>query len=356
MGDMSSLVEGVRRATAYHGRVRIVAALFLALPVLAAVVASPANPATLTCAKWAAPFGDDSNAGTRAKPFATVGKLASSLAPGTTGCLEPNTNFETHALIDAAGAAGAPIRITSGPGGRVQLGDGLEFTQAARYVTVDNVTITSRKDTPSGELPATVIVRGFSIKLSRTDVSAGNVIDVARSCVLVDHARRATIDRNNIHDCGKFVAGSGNLYYAGITIGIGVATTITNNTISGNAGDGIAFAPNSQVATVRRNLIVDSGAGLYFSGGPKVASRDNKVTNNIITHSKRFAAHGSYPANAPMGEGNIVSRNCIWATHVVSGQGFVAPANRRVNPRVVKTQGGYRVQPSSPCRAYAPAP
>ena len=356
MGDVSPLAEGVRRVTSYHDRVRIVAALFLALPILAAVVAAPAKPAAQSCARWAAPFGEDTNVGTRAKPFATVGKLASSLAPGTTGCLEPNATFETHGLINAAGAAGAPIRITSGPGGRAVLNDGLEFAQTAKYVTLDNVTIASRKDTPSGELPATVILRGFSNKLVRTDISAGNVIDVARSCILVDHARRATIDRSAIHDCGKFVDGSGNLYYAGISVSIGVATTITNNTISGNAGDGIALTPNSQISTIKRNLIVDSGAGVYFSGGPKVASRDNLVANNIITHSERFAAHGSYQPNAPIGRSNVVTKNCIWATHVVAGQGFVAPANKRVNPRVVRTAAGYRVAPSSPCRAYAPAP
>lgn len=356
MGEMPTLGAGIRSTAAYHHPVRIVAALFLAVPILVAVVASPAHPATLTCAKWAAPFGDDTNAGTRTKPFATVGKLAASLAPGTTGCLEPNTSFETHALIDASGASGAAIRITSGPGGRALLNDGLEFAQTAKYVTIDNVQIASRKDTPSGALPATVILRGFSNRLARSDVSAGNVIDTVRSCVFVDHARRATIDRNTIRDCGKFVAGSGDLYYAGITVGIGVATTITNNVISGNAGDGIVLAPNSQVATVRRNLIVDSGAGIYFSGGPKVASRDTMVTNNIITMSRRFAAHGSYPPNAPIGRGNVVTKNCIWATHVVSGQGFVAPANRRVNPKVVKTKTGWRVAASSPCKAYAPVP
>ena len=347
-----------RRLSPYDPGMRTVTGLVLVVTFVFALAAGPATPATApSCALWAAPFGDDTQPGTRAKPFATIGKLAASVPPGKTGCLEPGTVFETHGLINAAGTAGSPIRITSGPGARAILNDGLEFAQTAKYVTVDNIVVESRKDTVERQTASpTVIIRGFSIKLARSDVRGGNVIDVARSCILArprspgghrsEHDPRMQHLHRRLHQS----------LYVGITVSIAVATTITNNTIWGNAGDAIALAPNSQVSTIRRNLIVDSGAGIYFSGGPKVASRDNVVRNNVITQSKRYAVHGSYQANAPTGRGNVVTRNCIWDTHIVAGQGFVAPANRRVNPRVVTSKtSGYRVLASSPCKAYAPA-
>lgn len=331
-----------------------VALAMLGLVIVAAAVSEPATAAT-RCARWAAPYGDDGQAGTRAKPFRTVGRLASALRAGQTGCLAAGAIFGEHAVIGAAGAAGAPVRITSGPGPRATIGGGLELLQSARHVTIDDVEVSSSRELPAGQLGASVIVRGFAIRLSRSEVTGGNVADVERSCILVDHARRAVIDRNAIHDCGR-IGAKRSLYFAGITVSIAVNATISDNTIFSNTGDAIALAPNAQRSTVTRNLLVGNGAGVYFSGGPSVASRHNRVTRNIIVNSRRYAVHGSYRPDAPVGRGNLVNQNCLWSVALTAGKGFVAAANRRVNPRVTVFASGFRLAPTSPCRAYRPAP
>ena len=134
---------------------------------------------------------------------------------------------------------------------------------------------------------------------------------------------------------------------------------ITDNVIFGNAaGDALAFSPNAQRSVARRNLLVDNLGGIYFGGGPKVAARDNRVEENVITRDARFDVHSAYSPNAPVGTGNVVTRNCVWSPGAVpaAGAGFKMVANRKVNPRVVKGQGTYRLAPTSPCRAFRPLP
>ena len=112
------------------------------------------------------------------------------------------------------------------------------------------------------------------------------------------------------------------------------------------------------MSAARRNLIVDNLGGIYYGGDGKNASRGNLVEQNVITRNSRFDVHSGYLPNAPIGMGNVVRKNCIWSPAAVtaSGSGFKTGLNRKVNPRVVKVPGGYRVAASSPCRAYAPRP
>ena len=88
------------------------------------------------CNLWAAPNGADKNPGTKASPFLTLDRLATSLAPGQTGCLPPSSVFEKREAVTASGkAAKGRITITTGPGGpRAVLANGIETTQASRHL------------------------------------------------------------------------------------------------------------------------------------------------------------------------------------------------------------------------------
>ena len=100
------------------------------LVVVAAVAGAVGSSTTVArCNLWAAPYGADTNPGTQVGPFLTLGKLATSLTPGQTGCLAPGAMFANREVITAVGAGNARVTIRTGPGGgRAVLGDGIETT------------------------------------------------------------------------------------------------------------------------------------------------------------------------------------------------------------------------------------
>lgn len=201
-----------------------------------------------------------------------------------------------------------------------------------------------------------MILRGFSTALTRSDVGPGTLKEIGRSCVVLDHAGSALIGGNVLHECN---GASPGLYGAGVLAATSVGARILDNVIFGNVtGDALAFSPNAQISRARHNLIVGNLGGIYFGGGLRVASRDNLVEQNVILADQRFDVHSAYLANAPVGTGNVVRRNCIWSPNAMtaSGTGFRLVPGRKVRPRVVKRQGTYRLAASSPCRAYRPMP
>ena len=338
---------------------RFLATIVVVAGVLATGITGGAggSSSAVRCNLWAAPYGVDTNPGTQVAPFLTLGKLASTLTPGQTGCLPAGSSFAKREVITAVGTRADRITITTAPGGaRAIIADGIETTQATRFLTLTNLAIGALEDSANRDVPGTVILRGYSTALTRSDVGPGTLKEIGRSCVWLDHARSALIDGNVLHECN---GGSPGHYGAGVVASISVGARIFNNVIFGNAGgDGIAFSPDAQVSRARLNLIVDNLGGIYFGGDTKVASRDILVEQNVIARNSRFDVHSAYGSNGPVGSGNIVRNNCISSPGAVTaaGAGFRMTANRKADPRVVKSQGTYRLAASSPCRAYRPRP
>jgi hypothetical protein len=338
-------------------RVLSIVAAAAAFVAVAVSGAASGSPAAARCNLWAAPYGVDTNAGTQVAPFLTLAKLAGALTPGQTGCLAAGTSFATREVITAVGTRAGRITITTAPGGaRAILSDGIETSQETRFLTLANLAIGALENSASRGVPGTVILRGYSTALTRSDVGPGTLKGAGRSCVVLDHAGSALIDGNVLHECN---GASQDLYGAGVLASTSVGARILNNLIYGNVGgDAIAFSPNAQVSRARFNLIVDNLGGVYFGGDPKVASRDTLVEQNVITRNSRFDVHSAYASNSPVGSGNLVRKNCIWSPDAVTvaGAGFRMGVNRKANPRVVKDQGTYRLAATSPCRAYRPRP
>jgi hypothetical protein len=329
-----------------------------AVLVTAAVSGAAAGSASaVRCSLWAAPYGADTNPGSQGAPFLTVAKLAGTLAPGQTGCLAAGASFASREVITAVGTRAGRITITTAPGGtRASLLDGIETTQATRFLTLTNLAIGGLDDSASRNVGGTVILRGYSTALTHSNVGPGTLKEIGRSCVVLDHAGAALIQGNILHECNGIADPQ---YGAGVLATISVGARIFDNVIYGNTGgDAIAFSPNAQVSRARRNLMVDNLGGVYFGGGAKVASRDTLVEQNVITQSSRFDVHSAYTAGAPVGSGNLVQKNCLWSPGAVvaAGAGFKLRANRSVSPRVVSGQGTYRLAATSPCRAYRPRP
>ena len=338
----------VRDLPGRGGERRVPRALVLlgtAVAVAAWVTVATASGTGSGCAAWASPRGADANPGTRARPYRTVGRLAAALKPGQRGCLEPGTTFDQHVVLHVSGAPHAPITIASGPGSRAILARGLELATSARYVHLEGLTVRAQPGTLSAS--ATVVIRGYSIYFEDSDVSAGPGVDVPRTCVLLDHAGAAVIERNTIHHCGV-----GQNYASGIAANISVNARIADNTVYANPGDGLALAPDAQRSFVTRNLFVENDAGVYFGGAAKFASNDNRVLRNVVTQSRRYSVHGSYKPGAPVGRRNLVLDNCLWQTARLGGSGYMAARNRVVDPRVIAVAGGYKLAPGSPCKGY----
>jgi len=305
------------------------------------------------CDLWAAPGGADTNPGTKASPLQSLDRLARSLAPGQTGCLVPGSTFGKREAITATGkAAKGRITITTGPGGaRAVLANGIETTQATRYLTLANLDLTAASGPSPLDAAGTVMLRGYSTALRGSRIGPGRLKETGRSCVVLDHARAAVIQGNVLHDCN---GASPGLYGAGVLAAISAGARIVGNVIFGNAGgDGIAFSPNAQFSVARRNLIVDNDGGIYFGGDAKTASRGNRVEQNVIAHSGKVVVHSAFgPSGSPVGSRNLVRANCIWGSHapIALGTGFTMSGNRKINPRVVARRGGgYRLSSSSPC-------
>ena len=307
----------------------------------------------MRCSLWASPSGADTNPGTKASPLLTLDRLAKSLAPGQTGCLPPGSTFGKREAITAAGTSGkGRITITTAPGGRrALLANGIETTEATRYLTLTNLDLTAANGSAPPNVSGTAILRGYSTALTGSLVGPGSLREEGRSCVVLDHARAAVIDGNVLHDCNGASPGQ---YGAGVLAAVSAGARISDNVIYGNAGgDGIAFSPNAQFSVARRNLIVDNGGGIYFGGDTKTASRGNRVEQNVIARIANVVVHSGYASSgSPAGSGNLVRGNCIWGsgTPMAAGGGFAMSGNRKVNPRVVRrVGGGYRLSSSSPC-------
>ena len=171
-------------------------------PVVAAIIVSSVlvgvaggSPVAVRCNLWAAPSGADTNPGTKASPLQSLDRLAKSLAPGQTGCLVPGSTFGKREAITASGkAAKGRITITSGPGGpRAVLANGIETTQATRYLTLANLELTAANSSVPLDVSGTVILRGYSTALTGSRVGPGSLKEAGRSCVVLEHARAAVI-------------------------------------------------------------------------------------------------------------------------------------------------------------------
>ena len=202
--------------------------------------AATGSPAAVRCHLWAAPNGVDANPGTQAAPFLTLGKLAASLTPGQRGCLPAGASFTSREVITAVGTRTGRITITTASGGpRAILADGIETTQATRFLTLTNLAIGALDNSANKYVAGTVILRGYSTALTRSDVGPGTVSGVGRSCVVLDHVGSGLIDGNVLHDCN---GASPERYSAGVLASVSVGARILNNVISGNVdGDAIAL-------------------------------------------------------------------------------------------------------------------
>ncbi len=317
-------------------------------------LATPAQAAG-GCTYYAAPGGSDSAPGSIDQPFAGVQRLVDALAPGQTGCLRAGT-YSGNVKVSHGGGAGDPVTLTAYPGEQARVVGRLWIAQGADHVTVSNLAldgINSNRD------PSPTINANYAT-FSNDDVTNEHT----EICFLIGNswgaAAHTILSQDRIHDCGKLPAQNGD---HGIYVELATSTLIVGNVIYDNADRGIQLYPNAQGTTITGNVIDGNGEGIIFSGDNGTASngtivRDNVISNSIVRHN----VESWYPGGNPVGQGNVVSDNCLFASNAepyydtnggVGDQvGFTVGTNVIADPQFVdRADGDLRVQPSSRCAA-----
>ena len=329
-----------------------------AIAVLGAGLAFAATPssASSTCSFYAAPDGSDANTGTSSSPFATVGRLASALAPGQTGCLAAGATFVGNVSLSHGGQPGAPIVLTSADPaspatikGRIVTfpgGDWITFTQ----LKLDGVN--------TGALPSPT-VGSDHVTFSNDDVTNEHTaicFDLINSTTW-GVAHYTTIDSSRVHDCGELPSTNQD---HGIYVS-GYYATITNNYIYDNADRGVQLR-GSQNGTIQHNVIDGNGEGVIF--GDEVTA-NNDVSANIVSNSNIRWNAESYWGSGPVGTGNSFHDNCVWASNsdsyydsqggVDGPNGFSTSANTIGNPLYVNAAAAnFAIPAGSPCAGKGP--
>jgi len=334
-------------------RTLVAVAAFLTSAAILAVGAAPTS-ATVTCTRFAATNGSDSAAGTSVAPYRTAQKLMDSVTAGETGCLGPGT-YNENLRVNHGGQPGAPIQLTSTPGGQATVVGRLYIPQGSSDVVVSDLALDGRN---ASNLPSPT-VNADRVTFVRDDVTDGHTsICFSIGSLGWGTAHNVVLDGNRIHDCGRLPYGSTN-HDHGIYVESARGTVIANNFVYDNADRGIQLYPDAQGSTIANNVIDGNGEGIIFSGDNGLASSNNVVRRNVISNSRvRYNVESWWPTGNPVGTGNLVSENCLWngtQGNVADQVGFTAPNNVVANPGYAdRTAENFALSPAGACAGFGP--
>jgi parallel beta-helix repeat protein len=338
---------------------------FVMLPVLIAVVAlgagaEPAQPQSASCDRVAAPGGSDGNAGTAGDPFRTVGRLASVLSPGQTGCLRGGV-FRENVTVRHGGRTGAPITLTAYPGTRPKLEGRLVIERDAQFVTVADLALDGTASPACARGTSCAVYPSPTVYGDHAILRGNDITNRRGICVILgrsgDPMTGALIQGNRIHHCGRRPRTNHDhgVYAENASNG-----RIVGNVIYDNADRGVQLYPSAQSMRIAGNVIDGNGQGVIFSGERRSTSNGNVVEGNVIANaSASHNVESYYPSGTPVGRGNIVRGNCLFGGvrnredgGVQSPQvGFVATGNRASDPSYVnRGAGDFRLRGDSPCQ------
>ena len=319
--------------------------------VLAFLLLTPAQASA--CNRVAAPGGSDGAAGTAPSPYATFQKLAHSLAPGQTGCLRAGT-YRENVEVNANGAPGAPIVITSYPGEWATFLGRLTTDKSSSYLTFANMTFdgSAAPSDGGGSLKPSPTVHGESIAFIGNEVTNRHTaICFAVGSEDFGRAPRAVIRRNRIHDCGRLPPTN---HEHGIYLHSPCCVQVTDNWVYDNADTGIQMFPDADGNYIARNVVHGNGDNISFGGDSKdggcASSDDNIIERNVLSHPNVKQNVGSWSGCGKHGTGNILRENCIWPATFDGEEGFSLLNNFYVAPAYVNAAAkDFRIVPGTPC-------
>lgn len=217
---------------------------------------------------YVSPSGNDSNSGSAASPFKTFSKAVSALAAGDTLQVMAGTYNETLTL-SVSGTASAPITVVgSGAILNMQGAKANGIVVSGSYINVSGFEVTGAAD--------------FGITVSGTYV-------VVENNVVHDN-----VTNNGVGTCGSASSGWGSAVK--VRVG-GANTTIRNNIVYNNCGEGIAVTRGVN-SLVENNIVYDNfSVNLYVDNSPFVT-----VQNNITYCTGTHLRDGKNPTGIALGE------------------------------------------------------
>jgi parallel beta-helix repeat protein len=304
-----------------------------------AAAGSPAA-AVVTCDRFAAPSGSDGGSGSRSNPYRTPEKLASSLAPGQTGCFRAGTYRFSQMGVSQANITLAPYGSEA-----VTLRGSIKVKPSGHDSTIRGMKLDGR----GGASPIGPRIYADGVVLRDNRITNGHTsICVQISRYYSDPAPRGVvIKRNRIHDCGDLPSTNRD---HGIYVSEARNTVIRDNWIYDNADRGIQLYHDADGSKVIGNVIFHNGDGMVINGSGSTTSENNVIKGNII--AKSYRGYNVYSGSTgPVAHNNVLRKNCVWAGHHGSlyheHGGVMAPArnykatrNVVAKPRFVHAEGG----------------
>ncbi len=194
------------------------------------------------------------------------------------------------------------------------------MTRRSHHFTIRRLYLDGRN---REELPSPT-VNGRHIRFADNDVTNEHTA----ICFALGHqrfgvARRVTIQRNRIHDCGTLPATN---LEQGVYVAIARDTRLVGNWIYANADQGVQLYPDARRTYIAGNVIDGNGEGIIFGGSPWTAASDNLVVGNVISNS-RLRENVESHFDGPIGTGNVIRGNCIGGGVRDAGMGgILSPA------------------------------
>jgi Right handed beta helix region len=284
--------------------------------------------------------------------------MIGALRPGETGCLRAG-----EYRFDELKLTRPEIELASAPGEWATLRGRLWIAAGADGITIRDLGL----DGVNGAALPSPTVNADRTTFADVDVTnhhTGICFDIGNA--VFGRATGTVIEDSRVHDCGQVP--STNMQH-GIYLSDAGDTTIEGNWIYDNADRGIQLYPDVQGTRIVDNVIYGNGEGIIFSGNEEVAAGDTLVEGNVIADSRiRRNVESFYPPGGPVGEDNVVTRNCVFGAAAPyydgpedSGvesdpRGFTFADNVVGRPEFVDPAAGdFRLRHGSPCGKAAAA-
>ncbi len=365
---------------------RMAVSALVAISLVSALPRFARPAAAFTCNKWAATGGSDANDGTAERPWRSLGKLASQLPAGQTGCLKSGEVFDatggTGIVKSTMGQAGAGVTIRSGPGGRASVRGWIHVQAAAHDLVLTDLNFiggpTNTDGYPSAPKAVHLNIDGDRISLVGNDITdpygicieAGEINAYSQQYV-GERADDVVIEGNRVHGCGMsptLTFGATDSGVHGIYLVNTLRARVADNLLYDNRWRGLQTWPKAEGTLIANNLFdtnathVNVGSALpdgypWYSSNTTV--RDNIMTNRVTDYRPEknpAQVYGNFPNGSPS-YGNQAFGNCLSGAGApqFGGNGIAIGANITAEPQYVNRPAkDFRLVTGSPCTGKGP--
>lgn len=311
----------------------------------------------------------DSNPGTQASPWLTIGKAVTVAVAGDTVYVVAGTYPEYGLIISASGTATERIRFISVTKWGALMRPAIDVTEGSAgypgnhifYLTGDYIDIIGFDITPAGG-EVTLIQNAIGVEGDNCSVRQCKIVNINTVSSWVGSAIPVigysnVIDSNVVIHVGNSALDHGIYQWGGIN-------TIINNLVGNVKGFGITTWHACESTFIHNNTVFNclEGGILVASGESPVTLTDGIITNNICY------GNGTYGIQESSGEStgclyynNLCYNNTVGTIYLYTGTEY---GTVTTNPTFVNYQadgsGDYHVSSGSPAinggyATYAPA-